>query len=273
MAMEDPNPVASGGADFLRANGITVVSGVLEDRARKLNEIFIKHVTTKRPFVILKYASTLDGRIATRTGDSKWITNAASRAHVHELRHLVDGIMVGVDTVIADNPSLTTRTEGFKGRDPRRIVLDTRLRIPESAGILHLESDSDTLIVCGSGADASDGFIQKKHRLEALGTPVIQAPEKEGRIDLDALMGILGGMGLTSLLIEGGGRVHAAALAAGIVDKVMGYYAPKILGGDDGIPVFRGPGPEMMNQALLLDDVEIRRFDGDFMIEGYIGTR
>ncbi len=270
MAMKDPNPTASGGAELLRLHGISVESGVLEPQALRLNEIFIKHVQTRKPFVILKYASTLDGRIATRTGDSKWITNERSRAFVHELRHLVDGIMVGVDTVIADDPSLTTRLKGVKGRDPHRFILDTRLRIPETARILHLTSDSDTYLVCGEDVGADPVLAGKKDRLEKEGVRVLTAPLKDGRVDLDRLMVILGAMNISSLLVEGGSRVLGSALSAGIVDKIFGFYAPKILGGDDGIPLFKGRGPELMKDAVCFDNLSVRRFDEDIMIEASI---
>lgn len=270
MAMKDPNPTASGGAKLLRLHGISVESGVLEPQALRLNEIFIKHVQTRKPFVILKYASTLDGRIATRTGDSKWITNERSRAFVHELRHLVDGIMVGVDTVIADDPSLTTRLKGVKGRDPHRFILDTRLRIPETARILHLTSDSDTYLVCGEDVGADPVLAGKKDRLEKEGARVLTAPLKDGRVDLDRLMVILGAMNISSLLVEGGSRVLGSALSAGIVDKIFGFYAPKILGGDDGIPLFKGRGPELMKDAVCFDNLSVRRFDEDIMIEASI---
>jgi diaminohydroxyphosphoribosylaminopyrimidine deaminase/5-amino-6-(5-phosphoribosylamino)uracil reductase len=270
MAMEDPNPVASGGADLLRKHGITVVSGILEPQARRLNEIFIKHVQTRKPFVILKYASTLDGRTATRTGDSKWITCERSRAFVHELRHLVDGIMVGVDTVIADDPSLNTRLDGVKGRDPHRFILDTRLRIPENARILRLPSDAETFIVCGENVALDPALSKKKERLEKEGIRILMAPLKNDRVDLERLMVILGAMNISSLLIEGGSRVLSSALEAGIVDKICGFYAPKILGGDDGIPLLRGPGPETMKDAVCFENLSVRRFDDDIMIEAYL---
>ena len=150
MAMADPNPdVRGGGADFLINNGITVETGVCEDQARRLNEIFIKYIQTKRPFVILKCAATLDGRIATRTGDSRWVTGEASRNYVHELRHRMDAIMVGINTVKTDNPHLTTRLEGKTGVDPVRIILDTNLSIPEDANVLQIPSAADTIIVTG----------------------------------------------------------------------------------------------------------------------------
>ena len=153
VAMNDPNPdVEGGGIDCLRQAGIQVTDGVCEAEARKLNESFIKFVRTKRPFVILKTASTLDGQIATRTGDSKWVTGEPARLFVHQIRHAVDAILVGIGTVLADDPSLTTRLPDRKGKDPTRIILDTRLSIPENARLLQLDSEADTIIVCGKSA-------------------------------------------------------------------------------------------------------------------------
>ena len=266
MAMADPNPdVEGGGADFLIRNGVTVETGVCEDQARRLNEIFIKYIRTKRPFVVLKCAATLDGRIATRTGDSKWVTGPASRNYVHELRHRVDAIMVGINTVTTDNPRLTARLEGKEGVDPVRIILDTNLSIPEEANVLRIASAADTIIVTGNAAPS-----HKRERMEASGAKILVADLKDGRIDLDALMNRLGQMGITSLLIEGGATVAASALKAGIVDKVCFFYAPKILGGDDGVPMCRGAGPELMRHAIPVTDITVRQFDGDVMIEGYI---
>jgi diaminohydroxyphosphoribosylaminopyrimidine deaminase/5-amino-6-(5-phosphoribosylamino)uracil reductase len=264
--MKDPNPhVTGGGLAFLKSQGLDVSAGTCEDECRRLNEIFIKYVTTSLPFVILKCAATLDGRIATRTGDSKWITNPLSRQFVHELRHAVDAIMVGVGTVLKDNPQLTTRLEGRKGSDPIRVVLDTHLSIPPNARLLHLASDSDTLIVTGSSPPA-----EKKRMLRRPGVRFLALDDAEGQIDLTLLVRELGRMGITSLLIEGGSRVNGSALRAGIVDKVHIFYAPKIYGGDDGIPVFAGPGLELMEQSVQLRDISVRRFEDDVMIEGYL---
>jgi diaminohydroxyphosphoribosylaminopyrimidine deaminase / 5-amino-6-(5-phosphoribosylamino)uracil reductase len=266
MAMEDPNPeVAGGGAEFLRQNGIAVSSGILEEEARRLNEFFITHVRNRRPFVILKTAATLDGRIATRTGDSRWVTGESARAHVHEIRHAVDGIMVGVNTIKTDDPSLTTRRTGKPGVNPRRFILDTRLSIPDAAKVLRIPPASDTVIVTG-GAGASE----KRKQLADKGVEILDAPCTGGRIDLAALMPRLGALGVTSLLIEGGARVAASALAAGIVDKVCFFYAPKIFGGDDGVPMCSGAGPERMEDCLRLCDTNVRRFDADILIEGYL---
>jgi len=269
VAIKDPNPdVRGGGVAYLTGRGVNVTVGVCENEARQLNEIFIKYSKTKRPFAIIKCAATLDGRIATRTGDSRWVTGEASRNFVHQLRHAVDAIMVGIDTVVKDDPSLTTRLSGDlpdKSRDSVRVVLDTRLRIPEAAKLLRLESDSDTLII--TGPDVSG---DKKTRIEKKGAKVMEAPVKDGMIDLNGLMDNLGALELTSLLIEGGSRVIASVLAAGIADKIIFFYAPKILGGDDGVPICQGPGPELMDQSIPVKDVQVRRFGDDVMIEGYI---
>jgi diaminohydroxyphosphoribosylaminopyrimidine deaminase/5-amino-6-(5-phosphoribosylamino)uracil reductase len=266
VAMPDPNPdVRGGGNDRLKAEGMEVVTGVCEARARKLNETFIKYILTKRPFVILKSAATLDGRIATRTGDARWVTGPDSRRFVHEIRHAVDGILVGIGTVRADDPRLTTRIEGRTGRDPIRIILDSRLSIPETAKVLRHESDSDTIIVTGASAPSD-----KKDRLRQLkGVQVMGAPLKDGKIEFPLLMGRLGAMGITSLLVEGGSRVMASALSSGIADKMLLFYAPKLLGGDDGIPICSGPGPEKMADCIAVQHIEVRRFGEDVMLEGY----
>jgi diaminohydroxyphosphoribosylaminopyrimidine deaminase/5-amino-6-(5-phosphoribosylamino)uracil reductase len=215
--------------------------------------------------VILKCAATLDGRLATRTGDSKWITGPSARRFVHRIRHEVDAIMVGAGTVAADDPSLTTRLENKKGRNPRRIIIDTRLRLPETAKVLRPAADSDTILVAGSGAPAD-----KKARLAGLGATILEMPQDDGRIDLADLMKRLGKMGVTSLLVEGGGGVLASALKDGIADKILFFYAPKILGGDDGVPICRGPGASAISDAVALENIRVRRFDDDVMIEGYI---
>ena len=182
--MKDPNPrVTGGGLDFLTSQGLDVTVGVCEDECRRLNEIFIKYVTTSLPFVILKCASTLDGRIATRTGDSKWITNPESRKFVHELRHTVDAVMVGIGTVAKDNPQLTTRIEGSKGSDPVRIILDTHLSVSPEAKLLHLSSGSDTLIVTSRPVEA-----EKRKVLESSGVRLLAMDCYEDQIDLKTLV-------------------------------------------------------------------------------------
>lgn len=263
--MQDPDPrVTGGGLSFLKSEGLDVSVGVCEDECRRLNEIFIKYVTTSLPFVILKCAATLDGYIATRTGDSKWITNSLSRQFVHELRHAVDAIMVGIGTVLKDNPQLTTRLEGRRGSDPVRIVLDTHLAIPHDAGLLHISSDSDTLIVTGSAVSA-----EKRRVLEKPGVRFLALNDKGGKIDLTSLVRELGRMGITSLLIEGGSQVNSSALRAGIVDKIYMFYGSKICCGN-GVPVCSGTGVNLMDESIQVTDISVRRFADDVMIEGYL---
>jgi len=266
VAMSDPNPdVKGGGNEHLRNQGIAVTTGICEAQAERLNEIFIKYIKTKQPFVIVKCAATLDGRIATRTGDSRWVSGESSRKFAHRLRHLVDGIMVGIGTVETDDPSLNTRLDDMKGRDPARIILDTRLSISEKATVLRLESEAETILVTGDAVSED-----KKTRIECPGVRIIRSPLKDGRIDLYALMSQLGAMGITSLMIEGGSRVIASAFKAGIVDKIYFAYAPKILGGDDGVPICKGEGPDLMKDCIFVRDINVLRFDEDVMIEGYI---
>ena len=266
VAMNDPNSdVAGGGIDYIKNHGISVTSGVCENEAKRLNEAYIKYVTTKRPFVTIKCAATLDGRIATKTGDSRWVSGDESRIYAHRLRHSVDAIMVGINTVKQDDPALTVRLNDMKGLDPTRIILDTNLTIFEEAKVLRLNSNSDTIITSGNSVSED-----KKNAIEALGAKVIQSPVKDGMIDLDQLMDRLGDIGITSLLIEGGSSVIASALKAGIVDKVIFFYAPKILGGDDGMSICKGSGPALMNGCMPVKDINVRRFGDDVMIEGYI---
>jgi len=266
VAMKDPNPSVKGcGNDYLRNHGIEVTEGVGEKRARKINEAFIKYIQTQRPFVILKCAATLDGRIAARTGDAKWITGERSREYVHHLRHAADAIMVGIGTVKADNPSLTTRLKDVRTKDPLRIILDTNLSIDTNAKVFQLKSEVPTIIVAGDSV--SDA---KKQRIEQKGAQVLCVPLKDKQIYLNALMKRLGVMGVTSLLIEGGSRVIASALAAGVVDKAIFFFAPKISGGDDGIPICKGPGPDLIGDCIHLDNITTRQFDNDVMIQGYI---
>jgi len=269
-AMPDPNPDVEGeGITYLRDKGLDVSLGICEEDARKLNEAFIKYVKTKRPFVTVKCAMTLDGRTATKSGDSKWITGEEARSFVHEMRHASDAIMVGVNTVKKDNPRLTARLGDTKGADPTRVILDTHLTIPEDATILQIESDSVTIVITGAG-DSDAAKIEKQSHLEKMGALVLQSPLQNGLLAWDPLMARLGGMGITSLMIEGGSRVIGSALRAGIVDKIVFFYAPKILGGDDGYPVTKGPGPNSIDQSLKIKDMRVLKFGQDIMVEGYV---
>ncbi|MFW5874971.1 MAG: bifunctional diaminohydroxyphosphoribosylaminopyrimidine deaminase/5-amino-6-(5-phosphoribosylamino)uracil reductase RibD, partial [bacterium] len=260
-----PNPrVKGGGAEYLSSRGIEVETGVCENEARRLNEFFIKFSSSGLPFVILKTAATLDGKTASLTGDSKWVTGPASRRHVHLLRHRTDAILVGINTVRADNPSLTARIDGQATRDPVRIILDTRLSIPEDARVLTQDSSAQTVIAAGEQADP-----EKARRLEKAGAKVLRLPHGKSGVDLKALMEELGRINITSLLVEGGSRVSGAFFAAGLVDRICFFFAPRILGGD-GIPICSGPGPQLMASCSGVRDIRIQRFDDDIMVEGYM---
>lgn len=260
-AMVDPNPKVSGkGIEMLRSAGIEVNLGPMGVESRFLNEPFIKHVTTGLPFVILKSAMTLDGKTATDTGDSKWITNDKSRRYVHRLRAMVDAVMVGVGTVSADDPLLTCRIAG--GKDPVRVIVDSALSIPLHARVLHLASPSRTLIATVAGD------IPKAAKLREYGAEILQCREQEGRVDLRDLFAGLGREGIQSVLLEGGSTLAGEALRLRLIDKFLLFYAPKIIGGE-APGLFAGKGSGRMADAVRLKDLKMRRFGEDVMIEGY----
>ena len=265
VGMGDPNPLVNGrGLEKLRAAGISVQSDILEDECRKLNEIFITYMTAKRPFVFLKSAAGLDGRIAAETGDSKWISNEKSRHYVHQIRDRVDGILVGIGTVSQDNPSLTTRLPNGRGKDPARIIVDSRLSISPSAQVFTLDSKAPTIV-----ATTEDAPSEKIKTLEALGAQVIVVPSRN-QVDLCLLMQELAKREITSVLIEGGSRINTAALESGIVDKVLFFYAPRLIGGSKAPLLFGGKGVSSVKDAIELYDIRTRRFGDDVMVEGYV---
>lgn len=265
IGMKDPNPLVAGkGIKKLIDNNIEVEVGIMEDEIRKLNEIFIKYITTKNPFCIMKNAMTLDGKIATKTGDSKWITNELSRKYVHELRNRVAGIMVGIGTVIYDNPSLTTRLNRDNTTDPIRIVVDTYCRTPFNSNVLNNSSNAKTIIATTNKAD--------KVKLDKLSNKadIIITPEKNSEVDLIYLMNELGKRGIDSVLLEGGGTLNWSALNEKIVDKVITFIAPKIIGGKESITPIEGDGVDKMNNSISLSNSVIQRFEEDIMIEAYV---
>jgi diaminohydroxyphosphoribosylaminopyrimidine deaminase/5-amino-6-(5-phosphoribosylamino)uracil reductase len=263
VAMIDPNPHVSGdGIRKLRAAGIDVVTGVLEEDAKKLNEAFIKHVTTRKPFVTLKIAQTLDGKIATATGESQWITGARAREAGHRLRDTHDAILVGINTVLNDDPSLTTRIPG--GRDPVRVIVDSKLRIPLTARVLKQRSTAGAIIATVSTVR------QKIAVLEKAGAVVIRTRNRQGRVDLQDLMRKLGQRDIMSVLIEGGSEINSSALKAGVVDKVVLFLAPLLMTGTDAICSIGGSCPERLKQAKGLRDVTAQFVGQDLMVTGYV---
>ncbi|MBW1790413.1 MAG: bifunctional diaminohydroxyphosphoribosylaminopyrimidine deaminase/5-amino-6-(5-phosphoribosylamino)uracil reductase RibD, partial [Deltaproteobacteria bacterium] len=256
VGMKDPNPdVSGGGCRRLRKEGIEVVTGVLEPQCRRLNEAFITYVTRKRPFVALKSALTLDGWTATSTGHSKWITNERSRHFVHRLRDRYDAVMVGIGTALTDDPMLTTRLKRGRGRDPVRIVVDTRLRIPPDAAMLSHGSSAETVLVVGDRVPAS-----KRNAFERPGVSLVTCGAGAGKIDLPGLMNILGQRQITSLLVEGGAAIAGSLIRDRLVDKFYVFMAPKLLGGGDGVPMASGPGALKMDGCVDLRDMRLRRF-------------
>jgi len=277
-AMADPNPQVSGqGFARMRAAGITVQSGLMETEARKLNETFAKFILTKLPLVTLKSGMTLDGKIAGPQGHSvnaevheaggtiAWVTSKESREHVQQLRHESDAIMVGVGTVVADDPLLTDRTGLARRRGLLRVILDSRLRLPVNSRVVKT-AKNDVVVFCS--------FVEenKRRELEARGVRVEQVALglSEGRPDMQKVVARLGELNITSLLIEGGALVNWEALATSVADKVFFYYAPKILGGTGSVPFASGAGFKQMSEAVVVKNMTLHRFGEDFAMEGYL---
>jgi len=267
-AMEDPNPLVAGrGIKLLRENGIQVDVGILSIEALKLNDIFIKHITAKEPFVLLKTAMTLDGKAASRTGDSKWISGELSRAYVHSLRNRYSSILVGVNTVIRDNPELTSRIEGVQTRNPVRIIMDSGGRIPIDANVLNIDESRRTII-----AATEDMTEEKRRQLESKGAEIITTDKRNGRVDIRQLLKELARRGIDSLMIEGGGTVAAAFLEEGLIDKVAFFIAPVVIGGKTAPTPVMGEGVSLIEKGYKLKHRSIRVFGQDVLIEGYINV-
>jgi diaminohydroxyphosphoribosylaminopyrimidine deaminase/5-amino-6-(5-phosphoribosylamino)uracil reductase len=265
VAVQDPNPMVAGkGIEALRAAGIQVDVGLCEREARRLNEVFFTYHEKHRPFVTCKWAMTLDGKIATESGHSRWITNELSRAYAHELRAQVDAVMVGVGTVLMDNPLLTVRLEGYAGRQPRRIIVDGNLRIPVRAKCLTSASQGGVLI-CTSSVAPRDKIAQLREQ----GHEVTVFPGK-ALLDFKVVMEELARRGIQSILCEGGSSLTGALFEAQIVDKVIAFLAPKIVGGKNAKSPIGSWGVVHMDAAIELHDVVIRRFGADVCLEGYI---
>lgn len=266
VATTDPNPKVSGrGIRELRRAGIETEIGILGPEAQSLNETFNKFITKKEPFVMLKIAQSLDGKIATAKGESKWITGKTARRHVHQLRNNLDAVLVGIGTVMKDNPSLDCRLRG--GRNPYRVIVDSSLRIQLKSKVLGY-SDSKTIIATTKKASA-----RKIKQLSARGVTVLVIRSKAGRVDLKALMKALGRLNITGIMIEGGSSIASSAIYAGIVDRVMFFVAPRIIGGTDSIPSIGGKSPSLLGNAIKLKDMKATAMGDDILIEGHLAYK
>jgi diaminohydroxyphosphoribosylaminopyrimidine deaminase/5-amino-6-(5-phosphoribosylamino)uracil reductase len=264
IAQLDPNPlVNSKGVDLLRNAGIDVEFGILEEQAKIQNEIFLKYIQTKKPFVAIKYAMTLDGKIATESRDSKWITNEKSRVFVHELRNQYQAILVGVNTIILDDPMLDTRRD-VQSRSPIRIILDPMLEIPMQSKVVQTARNQQTIIY--TSIELNDRRIALLKDLNVK----VKHMKSNPNFNLNDLLEDLGNLKIDSILVEGGSYVHGSFLDQSVVDKAYVFIANKFIGGKNALTPVGGKGVEKMSDAYLLKHIKVHQFDEDIMIEGYL---
>lgn len=267
FAMLDPNPLVMGkGKDELEKAGIKVFVGEHEKEAQQITEAYAKYITTGMPLVTVKFAVSLDGRIATRTGDSKWISGDESRKRVHAMRYISDAVITGANTVLADDPSLTARCQvvgGIAHKQPLRVVVDGRARTPLTARLF--SQPGKTLLAVTEMANR-----EKLAAFKKLGAEILELPSPDGLVNLRSLFKILGERQITSVMVEGGGMLLGQLFDFGMVDKVVAFVAPVIIGGEGAIAAIRGKGAERMANALRLIDVTIERFGNDVMVSGYV---
>ena len=271
MAMIDANPLVSGrGKDELEGKGIKVYLGEHEEEAKKLNEAYTKFITTGMPFVTVKFAISLDGKIATRSGDSKWISGDESRKYVHNLRYTSDAIMAGANTVLVDDPQLTTRSCGGRGgtarKQPLRVIVDGKGRTPLTARVFR--QPGKTLLVLGRLATPEEKTV-----FAQVGAEVLELPSDEERVDLEKLLKALGEREITSILVEGGGILLGSLFDCGLVDKVTAFIAPIIVGGKEAKTAGGGEGVDKIADSFRLERIKVKRFDEDLMVSGYIAPK
>lgn len=261
IGMTDPNPLVSGkGIEILRSSGIEAETGILEAQCRDINQPFIKYITKKTPYVVMKNAVSLDGKIATYTGNSRWISCEESREEAHKFRNALMGIMVGVNTVLSDDPMLTCRVEN--GRDPYRIVVDSSLRTPLTSKVIGTDGKC-IIATINSDNETIKKYIEK-------GVDVIVCKDEGGRVDLKELMKKLGEKGINSVLLEGGGELNFSALQRGIVDKAIIYISPKIIGGKTAKTAVEGQGFPLLEESIVFNEYTYRQLGCDMVFEGYL---
>lgn len=267
IGSRDPNPkVAGKGVDVLRKAGVIVETDFMREECDRLNPVFFHYITTGMPYVVMKYAMTADGKIATKTGASKWISGEQSRAMVHEMRHNYMGIMAGIKTVLADDPMLNVRLDGKKS--PVRIICDSSLRIPSGSRICRTAKEYRTIVACGTMTESME---EKERFLKGAGVQVVSLPDCEGKVDLRKLMEYLGNQGIDSVLIEGGARLNESALRAGIVQEVKIFVAPKIFGGEKAMTPVMGIGAELPSEAVFLELRRMTQMGQDILLEYKVG--
>jgi len=261
----DPNPLVAGkGLEILQNAGIETRVNVLQEKALKLNEAFFKYIKTGLPFVSLKVAMTLDGKIATSTGDSRWISSADSRQYVHQLRNFTDAIMIGIGTVLKDDPLLNTRLDISDKRDPIRVIIDSKLDLPLESQIVKTASKQPTIVFCNHQADAEKKELLIKNAIEII------AIEGGDILPLEEVLRCLGKMGIMTLLVEGGGEINGYLMAKGLIDKLYWFIAPKLVGGRQAPTPVGGIGIPVLKEALRVKSMEISRLGEDILITGYI---
>lgn len=261
-AIRDPNPLAKGGLEVLKNHGIEVRSGVLEKEAKILNRFFLSRILRKSPWIIIKIASSLDGKISVSTGDSKWITDLKARKMVHKLRSMVDAILIGKNTVLKDDPNLTTRL--VKGKNPLRIILDTNLTLSPDFQVFKVSKDKKTVLVCGEHI-----FSEKEKAFKERGVEIWKLPLKEKRIDLKAFTEKCYQEKICSLLVEGGGDIIGSFINEELVDEVFYFIGPLIIGDKEGTPAVRGKPLQSLKEALLLQEIKVKKLENTFLFHAY----
>ena len=268
LAMLDPNPLVSGrGKEEMEREGIRVYVGEHEEAARQVNEAYIKFITTGLPFVTAKFAVSLDGKIATKSGDSKWISGSEARRYVHNLRYTTDAIMAGVNTVLADDPQLTARSGGGRGGaarvQPLRVIVDSKGRTPLTAQVF--SQPGKTLLAVGRSITP-----EEKTALTQTGVEIVELPSEEGRVDVKRLLKTLGEREITSVLVEGGGTLLGSLFDYRLVDKVIAFIAPIIIGGKEAKTAVAGKGVDKVVDSIRLERVSLEKFGDDLMVSGYV---